>query len=470
MDIQENQETQESLPEQQPKEGRKKSSLLGWISFGFMALSACAFCFVVLKALVAYLNHSIGADVLNLVTTGCKVAAALSFGGMISAIVCFFLRKQKKGLAVFSLIIALLIFALSGAIVYFYHYMFDTIEHDEEFNQLTKEELHVVEPSEDGSLRLDVQPEVESIPKEEVEENLSLQKLEWEYLLDTDIPEEALEKMNSQTPITPCYLRSGAEQIENYLLFGLDDQGSSDAIMILTMDRYHKKIKLISLARDSYVKIPEWGSYTKLTYAYNAGGAKTAVQTVNYNYILNIKDYITVDFNEIEQLVDLVGGVDVDLDYAELNVLNRFGHYGLTTGKNRLDGAAALLYSRIRASSATDNEANRTGRQREVLSSMFETAKGMPLDSYPELVRKCMELCTTSFESNELLAIAVEAVTNGYTIENYALIDHVDYWGGEFGSLNYFYVVYDLDGASNVLYRMIYEDLYASGYLKEKNQ
>ncbi|MBR4308940.1 MAG: LCP family protein [Oscillospiraceae bacterium] len=460
-------EMQVGTPEPEEQQLTKKGTM-GWITFGTLLLSMSVLLYVGISSVSAYLKRSIGAELIRLATTGALVAAILAGIAVILAVVTFFLKRQKKGLAIVSLIFSLLIVLLSGTVLYFYHYMFGAVSHDAEFEQLHEAELHIIQPDVEGKVDFEIVPEVEVIDEEEVKEQIQLQELDWEYLQTEDMPEEALAVMNGRVPIKAGYLHPDAAQIENYLLFGLDRVGSSDSVMIMSFDRVHKKIKLISLARDSYVRIPEWGSYTKLTYAYSAGGAKTAVGTVNYNYRLNVKDYVTVRMEEIAKIVDLVGGAEVDLDYDEINYMNAYGHYGLKYGKNLLNGAAAETYSRMRSSSRKDTEANRTSRQREVLLSMFRRAKETPVTLYPELIRRGMELCTTSLGSEEILSMLMEAVLQGYEVENYALIDMVEYWAGKFGPRNYVYFVYDLDGAADVLYKTIYEDLYISGYYDEK--
>ncbi|MBO2526995.1 MAG: hypothetical protein CW335_02270, partial [Clostridiales bacterium] len=72
--------------------------------------------------------------------------------------------------------------------------------------------------------------------------------------------------------------------------------------------------------------------------------------------------------------------------------------------------------------------------------------------------------CTTSFRTDELMEICLEAVQNRYTVESYAVLENVNYWGGILGQEQYFYCVYDLNRASDWIYRTIYEDLYLSGY------
>ncbi|MBP3411895.1 MAG: LCP family protein [Oscillospiraceae bacterium] len=448
---------------------KKRNRLLGWISFGFLLLAIAAIGFIGIQGVLAYVNRDLGSLDFGQMMGFVQATAVFAGLSILTALVSFFIRKQKKGLSSFSMILALLVLLVSGGLVYGYNFVFGSMEHDKEFVELEQEQIHVVQPKEDGQIDFDEKPVVQEKTKEEVEAILSKQELEWEYLVDGDIPEEALPFMNQQSALHPCYLLPGAEQIENILLFGLDRGGASDSVMILSMDRIHKKIKLISLPRDSYIRIPEWGTYTKLAYAYSAGQAKMAVGAINYNYSLNIKNYMTVNFNDVSTVIDMAGGVDVELDYAELDYMNVYKHTGLHVGMNHLNGAEALTYSRMRNSGYGDNEIKRTGRQREVLTSLFNTVRTMPISSYPELIRSCMELCTTSLQSDRLITMLARAVSEGYSIETCALIDKLDYCGMQFGPRNYFYVVYDLDVAGDQLYRLIYEDYYESGYVAENN-
>ena len=113
---------------------------------------------------------------------------------------------------------------------------------------------------------------------------------------------------------------------------------------------------------------------------------------------------------------------------------------------------------------AIDSEVTRTGRQREVLNSLFNSAKSASISTYPALVDTVTNLCKTSVGGERILSMMIEAVSDGYTLENYALINYVKCWGGQFGKGGHWYFVYDLDAAGDTLYRLIYEDLYVSGY------
>ena len=154
--------------------------------------------------------------------------------------------------------------------------------------------------------------------------------------------------------------------------------------------------------------------------------------------------------------------MDVELNEAEVRYLSSYGSFQV--GRNHLDGKAAVGFARTRKSTADDTEINRTGRQREVLVSLMESVLDMPVTSYPSFIRNCLGMCKTSFDASTLTEIAAEVAQGGYSVEQEALLEHVDFWGGIMGQEQFFYTVYDLNRASDYIYRYLYEDLYISGY------
>lgn len=460
-----------------PQRNRKKKRFLGAIALGLTLASFLLLIAVCASAFIKYRGGTLGGGDIRLLKTAAIISVSAASLAALIAIVTLFLRRQKKGMAVASLILALLTVALCGAGLYAYQYTLGNLREDADFNDLSKEDLNVVTVASDGELIRQTQEPSSTMASEELEqligtpEELYEATIEWEAIDYNDIPAGAREKMDSKPPEEPSYLLKNSNQITNYLLFGVDKGNASDSIILLSFDRVHHKIKMISLARDSYVMVPEWGSYVKLAYPYHWGGAEMATRIINYNFYLNVEDYIAVDFDQLEEIVDLVGGVDVELDADEAYYL-RNAQSGLTVGKNHLYGRAALLYARTRKSSANDNEIKRTARQREVLMSIMSSVHDMRMADYPHFIRSCMGMCTTSLTAEELLDLALQAALGDYTIESYSLLemDGVDFWGGVFGEEQYFYCVYDLSRASDCIYRVIYEDLYLSSYdEKHKN-
>ena len=258
--------------------------------------------------------------------------------------------------------------------------------------------------------------------------------------------------------------------VMNIALFGIDQEqgsvGRSDAIMILSIDKDHNKIKLISLARDSLVPIDGHGE-EKLTHAWAYGHAKLALKTINQNYGMNITEYAYVNFNEFAHAIDYFGGVSMHLDAAEQEYLNRpevlykcKKHYGREqepvagTGNQTLNGIQALYYARNRS----DGGANRTGRQREVLMAVYNQVKSQPLSKIPGTVTQMLRLCHTPLDGAELTNLATWALTTPITVETLSLPNaQTPTWSGVLDQQRGWVQVYDLEAATQVLHNFIYE-------------
>ena len=435
----------------QRKPRKKRRKTMGVISFCLAFLTLLTLAGLGAYAFLRFRGNLLSGGDLTLVTVAIIFCAAVAGVSLILAVATLFLRRQRKGLAIAGLLVSLVVLLICVAAMYIYQYIFADLRHDEAMNALAEAELNVVE-IENGEVIRETEV-LESTDSVEVLESLSQEKeVEFENLTDVDIPEEALAKMDTGDPAGPSYLLSGSEQITNFLLFGTDVNDSSDSIIVLSLDRVHNKIKLISIPRDSYVLMPQWGSYAKLAYAYTWGGAQLAVSTVNRNYAMNVTDYVAVDFDQLKEIIDLLGGVDVELGEED---------YGYSS---HMTGAQALSYCRDRS----DSELNRTKRQRRVVTALLDAVRQKPITEYPAFIRTCLGMCTTSFTSSELIELCMEVTQNTYSVESYSVLEHVDYWGGKLGEMQYFYVVYDLNRASDWMYRTIYEDLYVSGYGEEK--
>ncbi len=259
-----------------------------------------------------------------------------------------------------------------------------------------------------------------------------------------------------------------SKKVQNIALFGLDtraddDSGRSDAMIILSIDRVHNKIKLTSIARDSLVKIEGHGQ-SKITHAWSWGKAKLAVKTINQNFGMNITDYVYVNFYEFAKLVDLVGGVMIDVSPAELNIMNNYygpslrhlGYVNATAGYVRLNGAQALAYSRNRY---TGSDIDRGNRQKEVLEAMFAEVKDMPLTKFPSLISQSLEMMHTTLSNDELMSIARWALTSSPTFEQFGLPSkECKAQGGDWGDGHGWVWHYDMDLATQVLHNFIYEE------------
>ena len=195
--------------------------------------------------------------------------------------------------------------------------------------------------------------------------------------------------------------------INNVVLFGIDKEGlsssgaRSDSVIIASIDRNNKVIKLTSLMRDTYIEIPGRGM-DKLTHAYAYGGPELALKTINQNFKTDIREFITVDFTGFEQIIEAVGGVEIDITPEEAK------HMGLaSSGRQLLDGKTALEYSRIRK---IGNDYGRTERQRTVLEEIFNKMTSLSVTSYPAMLNKLLPLVETSLSKAEMVSLGTDII------------------------------------------------------------
>ena len=255
----------------------------------------------------------------------------------------------------------------------------------------------------------------------------------------------------------------GLEGIINIALYGVDSDagqfsGRSDAIMICSVNADTGKIKLISIARDTYVSVPGYYN-TKINHAYAYGGAELAVQTLNENFGMDVTDYVTENFDSLADIIDAMGGVTIDVTEEEryqINVYLRRGAALAETGMVNLNGPQAVSYSRIRK---IDSDNMRASRQREVLAALFDKALEINPLSYPAYVRRFSPMVETSLTNDEILKIAkVGLKGSSLSLEQAAFPNDYIQSGGQTINGGWYYV-YDLDQATDMLQQYIYEDI-----------
>ncbi len=167
------------------------------------------------------------------------------------------------------------------------------------------------------------------------------------------------------------------KKITNILLIGVDDRkggttSRSDTMMLVSVDRIHKQIKLTSFMRDTYVTVPGHGE-DKMNSACTYGGPQLVVDTIEYNFGIDIDNYMLVDFNAFKEIVNSLGGVTVEVEQREAEYINRTSRQKITYGDAvKLNGDEALVFVRIRY---LDSDFYRTMRQRRVISAIVDSAK-----------------------------------------------------------------------------------------------
>ncbi|SCI98021.1 Membrane-bound protein lytR [uncultured Clostridium sp.] len=207
------------------------------------------------------------------------------------------------------------------------------------------------------------------------------------------------------------------EKSMNVALFGLDrrskeEKSRADSIMVANINFETKTINLVSILRDTLVDIKGHGK-DKLNHAYAYGGPELSMETINSNFDLDINKYVSVDFFSLAKVIDIIGGVDIDLKDYEANQINQNLNeinnieklpaetdYIQGSGLKTLNGRQAVAYCRIRKVGNGDYE--RTQRQRNVLKAIL--AKYEKLDSGKrfEVSMEMISQVTTNIPINDI--------------------------------------------------------------------
>lgn len=206
--------------------------------------------------------------------------------------------------------------------------------------------------------------------------------------------------------------------VKNILFVGVDarpgenDENSrSDTMMLITIDENNNQIKMTSFLRDTYIEIPGFGMH-KLNAAESKGGKQLLVDTLEYNYKINIDNYGLVNFEMFKGIIDGLGGVDVEVTEKEAKYINdkkmmtnaereAFPN-DISSGKNHFSGAQALWFSRIRY---LDDDYHRTARQRQVISQIISKAKNASPGELYKLANAVMPQVKTDFTEEEFLRL-----------------------------------------------------------------
>ena len=261
---------------------------------------------------------------------------------------------------------------------------------------------------------------------------------------DVGIKDEVEEKLSAYS-----------DSVINIALFGIDAEdggvGRSDSIIIATIDTTHKKLKLTSIMRDSYVAIEGHGD-DKINHAYAFGGPQLAIKTLNENFDLNIDDFVAVNFTTLPKIIDMLGGVTIDITSEEVSHIPGIDAAGTYT----LTGEQALAYSRIRYASGGDYV--RTDRQRTVLSKVFEKVLSINFTQYPSLLSEILPMVQTNLDYSEILNLGNEVLKMGVTTLEQERFPRDGYCEGKMIDKIY-YLTFDKENTVQQLHDYIFEDV-----------
>ena len=238
---------------------------------------------------------------------------------------------------------------------------------------------------------------------------------------------------------------AGSEVLSGYTniaLFGVDKRaedegayGNSDTAIIASINNDTKEVRLVSLYRDTYMRVDEDeygnGIYNKCNSAYLRGGPMQAVNMMNTNMDLDIENYVAVDFSAMATVVDCLGGLDIPMSYEEIEHMNN--HCVETSqqtgmdytpiekpdpapedqsqilGTYHLNGVQVTAYCRIRQTASGDQ--GRTERQRLVLDLLAEKAKSAGLTTLNDIVDQVFPLIQTNFSKSQLIRLGTSILT-----------------------------------------------------------
>ncbi len=262
------------------------------------------------------------------------------------------------------------------------------------------------------------------------------------------------------------------KDIVNIAILGVDesenDAGRSDATMIATFDPIHKKLKITSIMRDTYADIPGYGK-DKLNHAYAYGGPQLSIKTLNQDFGLNIKDYVKINFEELEGLIDAIGGIDMKMEYMEKyevnNYIERYSEArNITeeklvmdekTGKYHLTGFQTLGYCRIR--SIGNGDFDRTERHRKIMTEMFNKISKAGTAELASMATKLLPYVETSLSNKEIINLATNVLNLGTKNIEQERFPRDEYTHNS--KINdIFYLCYDEDYTEEQIHEYIFND------------
>ncbi|MEI5907590.1 LCP family protein [Bacillus spongiae] len=234
------------------------------------------------------------------------------------------------------------------------------------------------------------------------------------------------------------------------LVMGVDDSDKrdygtairTDALLLATLNKEDKSIKLVSIPRDTYTYIPEVGYDDKINHAHVFGGEKATIETVEELFDIPVDYYVKVNFYAFIDLVDALGGITVDVPYEfyEQDSKDKSDAIHLYPGEQTLDGEEALALARTRK---LDSDVERGKRQQEILKAIATKALSVDaLTKYDELLSAIGDNMTTDLTFNNITSFWKYGTSGRLNIETLTLEGEDLYLNNSDGSRKY---VYNLD-------------------------
>lgn len=215
-------------------------------------------------------------------------------------------------------------------------------------------------------------------------------------------------------------------EVKTVVFFGVDSRdvtngfsGRSDTIMVVSVNPKNKAISLISIPRDTYVSIPDYGK-DKINHSYSYGQEQLAIKTINQNFGLNITEYVTIDFAGLINVINDVGGIELEISNEEMDYINErsWEAYNISKnkseklssfGKVKLSGEQALTHSRNRT---IGNDFVRASRQRKVLEALIFKISSLDVVTMFKVSDSILSEVKTNVDITKYMSLAINAMTN----------------------------------------------------------
>lgn len=362
-------------------------------------------------------------------------------------------NRMSNGKKIFLLVIMLILLAVL-LVVAFLLSKLDLIQYDYEMDK----SAYYTEPA--------VFDETHDVSSDDVEQIVDI---------------SGLELVKTVPPIPESEVFEDSD-VMNILLIGTDERSSefstnarSDSMILVSIDKEENTVKLVSLERGIAAPILEGqyaGQYDWLTHVFRYGGADLLTKTVEYCFKIDIDHYVRVNFNSVTEVIDAIGGIDIELTKSEVDYMGLFVDKTTSTGKqaalkvgmNRLDGGTALAYARLRE---IDSDWQRVGRQRKVILAAVERLKGsglMELNDLADTVLPLIQTNLTKLEIAELILYAPNFLSASFdqmTIPKQGTYGGMTVMGGR-GSF-----AIDFEVNNDLLHRFLYEGATSEELLAE---
>ena len=229
---------------------------------------------------------------------------------------------------------------------------------------------------------------------------------------ETDATEEGQESVDpSDVTWETVEQIEKSEEIINILLIGQDarpgeGRARSDTMILVSLNEKNNTIQMTSFMRDLYVQIPGYLD-NRINAAFAMGGPELLNATLNKNFGVEVDGNVEVNFDAFTTIIDILGGVDIELDWEETGYMNRQG-FSCSQGMNHMDGKTALGFARMRQVSGGDY--GRTERQREVIAAIMTSLKNAKLTDLLDLVNQVLPYVTTDLTDAEIISYATKGL------------------------------------------------------------